>query len=417
VADGRPRAWLRPLLLGGLLLSVFLAAVWGVYTFKSDPYPGANDYYSRWSGVRSFWVDGLDPYGDEASLAIQMGIYGHPAEPDEDPGYFAYPLYTAFLMAPLGFLDHAWAEAIWLTLLMALLIGALVLLLDAYGWRPGPILLGGLVLWSLFFYPAARGILLGQPGVAVYFLEVTALWALVKGRDGLAGVALALSTIKPQMGFLIVPFILLWGLWTRRWRLIGWFAGVWGGLMLASFVVLPGWLGEWLGQLGRYTSYTAIGSPVWVLTHVYLPFLGPVGEIVISVALVGGLLGAWWRVTVRGQAAEFGWTACLTLTVTHLVALRTATPHFVVFVIPLIFYFQQIVAADQRRGPWVVGLILGVLLIGLWALFLLTVQAKFEHPAMYLLLPFGMLFVLLLSRRMWARQAALVPAAHADASA
>ena len=415
MASARRNGFARRLLLIGLLLVVFGAAVAGVYTFKSQPYPGANDYYSRWSGVRSFWLNGLDPYGDEASLAIQMGIYGRPSAPDEDPGYFAYPLYTVFLMAPLGLLDYAWAEAVWLTLLMALLIGALVLLLDAYGWRPGPVLLGGLVLWTLFFYPAARGILLGQPGVVVYFLEVAVLWALVRGRDGLAGVALALSTIKPQMGFLIVPFVLLWALWTRRWRLMGWFGGVWGGLMLASFVVLPGWLGEWLDQLGRYTSYTAIGSPVWVLTRVYLPFLGAAGEVVISAALVGGMLWAWWRVIVRGQAAEFGWTACLTLTVTHLIALRTATPHFVVFIIPLVFYFQRIVAADRRRGPWVAGLILGVLLVGLWGLFLLTVQARFEHPAMYLPLPFGMLIVLLISRPLWRQHAALAPAARETA--
>jgi hypothetical protein len=51
-----------------------------------------------------------------------------------------------------------------------------------------------------------------------------------------------------------------------------------------------------------------------------------------------------------------------------------------------------------------------VLLIGLWALFLATVQAKFEHPAMYLPLPFGMLIVLLLGRDLWRRAGALTPA-------
>ncbi len=397
-------------LLAGLLLIVFGAAVVGVYSFKSHPYPGANDFYSRWSGVKSFWVDGLDPYGEEASLAIQIGIYGRPVHEDEDPGYFAYPLYTVFLLAPLAPLEYAWAEAIWLTLLMGCLIGALILLLDAYGWRPGPVWLGGLVLFALFFYPAARGIMLGQPGIVVYLLEVLTLWALVKSRDGLAGAALALSTLKPQMGFLFVPFVLLWGLRERRWRLVGWFAGVWGGLMLASFIALPGWLGEWLGQLGNYTSYTAIGSPVWVLCRVYLPFLGAPGELIISAGLVAGMVWAWVRVILQGRMDEFGWTAILTLTVTHLVAVRTATPHFVVFMIPLVFYLQKLAEAGRQRGAWVGGLALAVLLVGLWVLFLTTVQAKFEHPAMYLPLPFGMLIVLLLSRDLWRRAGALTPA-------
>jgi hypothetical protein len=400
--------------LVGVLVVVFMLAVWGVYTFKSAPYPGANDFYSRWSGVQSFWMDGLDPYGEEASLAIQIGIYGRPVREDEDPGYYAYPMYTTFLLAPLVPLPYAWAEAIWLTLLMACLIGALFLLLDVYNWQPGPGLLGLSVLWSLFFYPAARGILLGQPGIVVYFMEVLAIWALVKGRDGAAGTALAISTIKPQMGFLIVPFLLLWGLRDRRWRLIGWFAGVWGGLMLVSFIALPGWFGAWLGQLTRYTSYTAIGSPVWVLTRVYLPFLGQVGEIVISIALVGVMLWAWWRVILRRQMAEFSWTVSLTLVVTHLVALRTATPHFVVFVIPMVFYFWQLERQAPRRGKWVIALIELVLLIGLWVLFLLTVEARFEHPAMYLPLPFGMLILLLLSRRMWTQHAPLTPLGVTD---
>jgi hypothetical protein len=60
----------------GVLLLAFAAMVSGVYALKSNPYPGANDFYSRWSGVKSFWIDGLDPYGDEASLAIQIGIFG-----------------------------------------------------------------------------------------------------------------------------------------------------------------------------------------------------------------------------------------------------------------------------------------------------------------------------------------------------
>lgn len=389
------------LLLVSVILLVFAAGVVGIYAFKSDPYPGANDFYSRWSGVRSFWVDGLDPYGDAASLAIQEGIYGRAAEDDEDPGYYAYPMYTTLLLAPLAPLSYTWAEAVWLALLIALQFGALILLFDVYDWTPGPLLLGLLLLWAVFFYPASRGILLGQPGLVVYFLQVLTIWSLAKGRDGIAGAALAISTIKPQMGFLIVPFLLLWGLRERRWRLLGWFAGVWLGLMAWSFIVLPGWFGAWWAQLTRYTSYTAIGSPIWVLTRAYLPFLDSVGEIVISVLLVAGMLWAWWRVIVQRREIEFGWTVMLTLTVTHLVAIRTATPHFVIFNIPLMFYFARLSAADRRRGPRVVALSVTVLMVGLWVLFLLTVQAKFEHPAMYLPLPLGMLALLLGSHGLW----------------
>ncbi|MFC1960175.1 glycosyltransferase family 87 protein [Chloroflexota bacterium] len=385
----------------GLALLLFALVTLGMYTLKSRPYPGANDFYSRWSGVQSYWMKGLDPYSEEASLAIQIGIYGRPVIAGEDPGYYAYPMYTTFLLAPLAPLPYTWAEAIWLTLLMGMLLGALFLLLNAYKWRPTPWLLGVTALWTLLFYPASRGILLGQPGIAVYFLEVLALWALVKNRDSLAAFALALSTIKPQMGFLIVPFVLLWGLWYRRWRLIGWFVAIWGGLMLLSFVMLPTWFGSWWEQLTLYTSYTVIGSPVWVLTHIYLPQLGTVGEIALSVALLIIMLWAWARTIIQRKSNEFGWTFCLTLTITHLIALRTATPHFVVFIIPLIFYFKYLTDREPRRGPRLVFLIQIALVVSYWVLFLTTVTERFEHPIIYLPLPVGMLLLLLFTRSLW----------------
>ncbi|MCZ7544114.1 MAG: DUF2029 domain-containing protein [Anaerolineae bacterium] len=272
-------ASLRTKALFAVLLIVLLAVnVYATYAIFTSQFPGANDFYSRWSGARSFWLEGLDPYGDEASLAIQIGIYGRPVVEDEDPGYFAYPLYTVFLIAPLAPLPYAWAEAIWIVILEAALIGAMLLLADLFGWRPPLWLMAASLVWTLLFYPATRGLFLGQPGLAVYFFEVLALWALARGRGALAGTALALSTIKPQMGFLVVPVLLLWGLWTRRWRFVAAFAGVWGALMALSFLALPSWFGSWLDQLGQYPSYTAIGSPLWVLTHLYLPFLGPTSE-------------------------------------------------------------------------------------------------------------------------------------------
>lgn len=398
------------------LAALFVIGVYAVYTLKSRPYPGANDFYSRWSGARSYWLKGLDPYGDEASLAIQIGIYGRPVVPGEDPGYFAYPFYTVLLIAPLAPLDYALAEAIWLTALEAALLAALFLLLDLYGWRPRLLLLGVTLLWALLFYPAARGVILGQPGLVVYALEALTLWALVKGRPALAGAALALSTLKPQMGFLLAPALLLWGVWERRWRFVGAFAAVFGALMLISFLMLPAWLGEWWAQVSIYPSYTAIGSPLWVLTRGYLPFLGPAGEGVIAAALLALLAWAWLR-----PAREFGWKVSLTLAVTHIVALRTASPHFVVFLVPLIFYFKALTDADPRRGAWVVLLAEAVLLVGPWALFLSGIgwlgESVIEHPATYLPLPFGLLTLLLISRGLWREKAPLLPAPEAPLSA
>jgi hypothetical protein len=53
----------------------------------------------------------------------------------------------------------------------------------------------------------------------------------------------------------------------------------------------------------------------------------------------------------------------------------------------------------RRGGAWLVLLLEVVMLVGLWALFLTTVVEKFEHPIVYLPLPFGLVAVFALARR------------------
>jgi hypothetical protein len=121
---------------------------------------------------------------------------------------------------------------------------------------------------------------------------------------------------------------------------------------------------------------------------------------VINVLLYGLLLWAWYHVLIRGEMARLDWTIMLTLTVTHLAAVRTATPHYVIFTIPMLFYFRM-VSRRSARSILAISLILLLLLVIPWLHFLLTVDGEFEHPTLYLLLPVGMLIILWLTRRWW----------------
>jgi hypothetical protein len=384
-------------ILGFIVVILDVVATHNTFT---APFPGLNDFMSRWEGARSYWIDGLNPYGEQASLNIQQRIYGRPVREGEDPGYFAYPFYTVFLVWPLVYIPYAWASAIWMVTLEICLIGALLLLLDVFQWRPQPWLLALLVIWTLIAYFPSRGLILGQPGLLVYFLEVVALWALVKERTTLAGIALAVSTIKPQMGFLFIPFLLLWGVYKRRWPFIGSFLLTFGILVGASFALQPSWLADWLNQVAVYTSYTALGSPVWIITQYYLG-LGAAGEWAVNLIFYLLVVWSWYKLFIRRMDERFLWTAALTLTVTHLVATRTATPHYVVFMFPLVFYLGEIARRDRRSGSRLVAVILAALLVIPWLHALLTVQAKFEHPTVYLPAPFITLLLLWVTRHLW----------------
>ncbi|MBX3082633.1 MAG: DUF2029 domain-containing protein [Anaerolineae bacterium] len=389
-----------------IMILLFLAlVVWGMYTYVTLPHPGANDFAQRWHGSHAFWVEGKDPYSREVALDAELMLYGAPASTDpaldQYPGDFLYPFHYAVILAPLAPLSYALASAIWMTLTATMCGLCFVLMAQTYGWRLSPLMLTLGVAWAVSFYPSARGVILGQPGTFVVCLQIVALWALAKDRDVLAGVLLAVSTYKPQIGIFILPFLLLWGLRVGRRRFVIVFIVSFAALMLASFLLLPAWLGEWLQQTAQYTGYTRIGSPVWVIAHVYLPFLGTAGEIVITALLVLFMLWAWWRVIWRREHNLFDWTAALSLAVTHLVALRTATPHFVAYLPVLVFSFRELARSDRRTGTGRVLIAMLALNVALWVLFLTTVEGRFESPLCYLPIPWGSLILLWLMRNRW----------------
>ena len=397
-----------------LLSTLFLALmVWAVYSYVTRDHPGANDFFQRWYGTRAFWLEGRDPYSREVALEVENKLYGHLASTDpaldEYPGDFLYPFPTAVLLAPLTLGSHdvdaayAWASAIWIVLTWAFVAAAFIAMVDLFSWRPPGWLIAVGIAWTATFYPATRGMFLGQTGVVAACLELLAIWALAKAAqttprfEVLAGVFLTLSTFKPQIGLLIVPFLLLWGVRFRRWYFLAGVAITGAILYGVSFLLLPSWLSEWLAQSTRYTGYTQTGSPVSIITNAI--GVGHMGELIVSGLLLIPVLWAWYRVLWVGERAALVWTAALSLTVTHLILVRTATPHYVVFLIVIVFALREI--TRRRNGTLLAMLTLVVLTVGLWALFLLTLQNRFESPWNYLPLPIGSLLVLALTRPAW----------------
>jgi hypothetical protein len=253
-------------------------------------------------------------------------------------------------------------------------------------------------LWSVVFYHGARTIIVWQFAGISAALIAGGLWGIKERRDVFAGVCLALATSKPQMTFLIVPLAALWSLTARRWKLAASLAVSMIVLMGVSFLLVPSWLADMLRQVEGYQNYTDVGSPINTLTSKVFPFLGQPVEWPLTIGLVGWLLWEWWQVR-QGAGERFDWVMALTLVITNLVALRTATTNYVMLIPALIYLFAR--AARWRGGAeanvWIAGVEL-TLLVGLWLLFVITVKGRVEQPSMYLPLPFGLLAGLIACR-------------------
>lgn len=413
-------ATLLALVFFGMLFLGMIAITEKVFTSQ---FPGTNDFLSRWEPARGFWLEGVNPYSDAATANIQQIIYGGRAQPGQDEGLFVYPFYTVLMIWPLVYLPYSWAAAAIMVIMQVALILAMFSILQLVRWRPTLPFVGFALIWTLFFYPGLRGLVLGQLGLLVYLLEIVTLGALLKKQDRLAGAALALSTFKPQMGYLLIPFLLLWAIRERRWHFITSFMIVFGLLILASFLLLPSWLGDWVTQVMAYPDYTDVGSPVWVLANlaglqpgevsgrwVVSGSVGMLIEPVLTLACYGVMLWAWFGVLIQRKHERWLWCVVITLLVTHLVAPRTATPHFILFVLPLVFLSKHLVEQDRRIGYWKVTALWLILLVLPWVHFFATLQANFEHPTVFLPLPlFFFVWVFLTYRLWWEKAPAMQP--------
>ncbi len=370
-----------------LLFLALLGLTWMNYRFSVQN-PGGDDFLGKWNGARNWLLQGLSPYDERVSLATQEMIYGHPAniENGEDKNYYVYPVFSIIFFAPFGAFDYPTARALWMTLLEITLLALGYISLKISGWKVSLPGLAVLLLFSLLWYPAIRTLILGQYSGINAFLIVAAILLIQQKRDTLAGVLLALSMSKPQMSFLIIPFTLLWAFSTKRWRLVQSILGSSILLWIIPMLFLPDWPIQWARQMIEYPSYTdRIGSIVAILSGSNPRLSLPLS--LILYALFGLYLIREWVLAWGKDERWFLWTALMTLVITNIVAFRTATPHYVALLPVLFLLFQFWKERWGFRGEIAAWLTLGVILAGMWALFLLTVQGTAEQAVMYPPLP------------------------------
>jgi hypothetical protein len=256
------------------------------------------DLYPRWVGTRELLINGRNPYGTEVSHQIQMGFYGHPVEQSYDrpnskildEQRFVYPVYVVLLLAPTIHADFAQLQ-VWAAVLLAALTAISVwVYLGVMRWRPPPLMAAGLTLLVLSSPQIDQGLRLRQAGLLVAFLLAVASWCVTRHRYFIAGVVLALATIKPQVIVLCLLWFLLWstGDLRRRWPLVAGFAIAMGILAGSGELLLPGWPRYFLAGLEAYRKYFPTTSPLRLI-------LGDWVGGIVSVAVVAALLAFSWR--------------------------------------------------------------------------------------------------------------------------
>lgn len=387
----RGQKWAQATVICLLFLSLFVLQSVAVRTIYTQHFPGGNDFYPRWAGASALLLEGRDPYSPGVTEEIQITLIGPDAEP-QNSFSFAYPLFVVFTFWPLVYLPYDWVQAIWMVTLQWIAIATTAVLAKWRKWHltPGHWLL--LVLGALLFYPTARSIMLGQFTLHVTLLLATALWALDREQDFVAGILLSMTGIKPQMVLLPVLWISIWALGSRRWRFLFGFGAGAAGLMIASLAIFPRWPLSFIEDIQRYSQTAGGRNALDVLVEAVFPIGSRVLRYGFATVLVALMLNAWRR-GFRSGSKAFLLALWWAMIVNLLVPFQTGTTNQAMLLLPLFAWLHEAVALRRQRWsllPTVLGL------VGLWVLFLGTIEGNLENSILFLPLPLFCLGVLLL---------------------
>jgi hypothetical protein len=320
------------LILGAILLAAatwhFILVIWLA--------PGKlhfSDFYPSWYATREFFLHHRNPYGLDVARDVQTWIYGRPNDPASGRSMhdhqFVYPAYVCFLLWPAGQTGFETAQNAVLLVLAIATAASVWLWLQALNWRASPTTVAVVLVLVLGSLPAAQGLYLRQLGLfAAAFLAATAA-AVAAGKLRLAGVLLALATIKPQLCLLAVVWLLIWcaGNWSQRKPLAGSFLAAMAILAGGTAIALPSWPREFWQAVQAYPEYNDGRSVLQLL-------LGrSAGQICALFVILAVLALAWKLRRVRPGSASFMLIFSLVLSST-LIVIPTMAPHGQVLLLP-----------------------------------------------------------------------------------
>ena len=292
------RAWRWPLL-------AFLCAA-GMWTYANRvliahqvrdaaahgrPRGNLSDLYPRWLGARELLLHGRDPYSPKsraklkrASSAARLIRTGPEIEiTSRDSTILS--MSPSFLRPPSIFRLRSCAKDSSGSC-SGSRVATIPLWLRVLRW-PAPLWVqAGLVVFTIGSLPVMQGLKLQQMTLLVAALLAIALALLVSDRPIAAGVVLALATIKPQLVWLLLLWLMIWTLadWRRRYRWAASFLLTMAILCAASEWYLPHWISRFWQAIREYRSYTGemsvmdelIGAP-WSRALEFLAFALMIG--------------------------------------------------------------------------------------------------------------------------------------------
>jgi hypothetical protein len=242
------------LIVVGVLLAVFCLKAYSNYRSQD---PINSNFFSFWLSGHMTWT-GESPY-DSAQFLRGFDQYGATYRPSK---ILQYPLPLMYFLAPIGLLPVGAAYFAWQVMIEIIIAVAVYILLRH---EPGVWVLFPLVTLSLLFFgPVYLSLQLGAVGALSLLALALAILLLQNKQPLWAGVALAITFLKPPQALTLMLLIGLWFLCRREWKAIA-------GVAIGGFALVAVWAWRdplWLVKF-RGSSDALLGRTLGVQSNVY----------------------------------------------------------------------------------------------------------------------------------------------------
>lgn len=300
----------------------YVLVTWGalcVFIFARQPVLGGDFMQFYVIGGLALRGDWALQYDWPAVHALQVQLL-----PASAPYYYApaYPPLVAALYAPFAALPFPWAFGTW-----ALATGGLYAWLVSLCARACTVLRRAHVLLAaLVFPPFIALVIMGQSSLWPLAGFVGGWWALDRGRPVLAGLLLALVSLKPHFGVALAFVVVL----TQSWRLLaGLIIGIAVHAALAAGIAgvdaVQAWFAAAMGALRNPGAFDPVDARH---THALRAAVAALAPERVATGVWLAVLGVSVWLTVRVWRADRSWALRFAAL---LLAAILASPHVLAY--------------------------------------------------------------------------------------
>ena len=316
------------LLLIGFL---FFILAWVVISEAKDSVYGG-EFFIQWSSGRLVAFENKNPYTIPHSL---QNIFPNQASTRQYPELLNTPLYSLVLIFPFMLIENfQLAFYIWLIFNIFCAYVLMVSIFQFVEMEQSWLIVIPVILYLGFSFNSFQAFISGSLIVSTSVFLILSLLALKTGKNELAGIFLAFTTIQPQYFLLIYILAVIWGISSRKWGYIIWFlAGIFILTVVGVFVI-PGWILDYI----RVLLNNNVNSLTWTPGEVLLSWLPGIGKQLgwaFTFSMIVILLFEWFAVRKK-EIRWYYWTVCLTIAASQLIGLAGNLSGQFILTIPIL---------------------------------------------------------------------------------